>query len=71
MDKNESICGQRGQQVGNGRGASRHLKYQPPNHPATAFYERVRLAPSESMAHTGKIRGMKEGDWCLNFWKIM
>ena len=26
------------------------------------FYERALLAPSESMAYTGNIRGMKEGD---------
>ena len=38
----------------------------------SSFYERARLALSESMAHTGKIRGMKEVVvWCLNSWNIL
>ena len=35
------------------------------------FYERALMAPSESMAYTGNIRGMKEGDGWLTFWKLL
>ena len=40
-------------------------------HYPTYFNERARMAPSESIYGTGKIRGMKEGDRCVTFRKIL
>ena len=40
-------------------------------HTMVSYVKHYTMAPSESMAHTGKIRGMKESDRCVTFRKIL